>query len=160
MFDGITALSVLGASGDPEVPGLGFQYQTDPRWPLPNATGLPGIFEGFCPPHYPDMRAAVEALVQRKFGPGGPFHPATPGPYRDNAAVRGAGEPHDEQFIECVTVMAQYVFDRFGKFPATVPSIHMLTYLQAHHLDLGFYDTHFAPGAYLETHRRHLQDWH
>jgi hypothetical protein len=160
MFDGITALSVLGASGDPEVPGLGFQYQTDPRWPLPNATGLPGIFEGFCPPHYPDMRAAVEALVRRKFGPGGPFHPSTPGPYRDNARVRGAGEPHDEQFIACVSTMAQYVFDRFGKFPATVPSIYMLTYLQAHHLDLGFYDTHFAPGAYLETHRCHLRDWH
>jgi hypothetical protein len=56
--------------------------------------------------------------------------------------------------------MAQYVFDRFGKFPATIPSIYMLTYLQAHHLDLGFYDTHFAEGAYLETHRRHLEDWH
>lgn len=160
MFDGITASSVLGASGDPEMPGLGFQYQTDPRWPLPNVTGLPGIFEGFCPPHHPDMRAAVEALVQRKFGAGGPFHPSTPGPYKDNAGVRGAGEPHDEPFIECVSVMAQYVFDRFGKFPATVPSIYMLTYLQAHHLDLGFYDTHFAPGAYLETHRQHLRDWH
>jgi hypothetical protein len=160
MFDGITASSVLGASGDPEMPGLGFQYQTDPRWPLPNVTGLPGIFEGFCPPHHPDMRAAVEALVQRKFGAGGPFHASTPGPYRDSAGVRGAGEPHDEQFIECVSVMAQYVFDRFGKFPATVPSIYMLTYLQAHHLDLGFYDTHFAPGAYLETHRQHLRDWH
>jgi hypothetical protein len=106
------------------------------------------------------MRAAVEALVRRKFGPGGPFHPATPGPYRDNARVRGAGEPHDEQFIECVSVMAQYVFERFGKFPATLPSIYMLMYLQAHHLDLGFYDAHFAPGAYLETHRRHLHDWH
>ena len=23
-----------------------------------------------------------------------------------------------------------------------------------------FYDTHFAPGAYLETHRQHLRDWH
>jgi hypothetical protein len=36
--------------------------------------------EGFCPPHFSDMREAVEALCARKFGPGGPFHPDTPGP--------------------------------------------------------------------------------
>lgn len=127
---------------------------------LMNVTGLPGVFEGFCPPHYRDMRAAVAAFVARKFGPGGPFNAATPGPYRENARVRAAGEPHGEHFIDCVTTMAQYVFDRFGKFPATVPSIFMLTYLQAHHLDLGFYDQHFGPGAYLETHRRHQHCWH
>jgi hypothetical protein len=91
MFDGITPMSVLGASGDPEMPGLGFRYDTDERWPLPNVTGLPGVFEGFCPPHYKDMRAAVEAFVKRKFGEGGAFNPNTPGPYRENARVRGAG---------------------------------------------------------------------
>lgn len=160
MFDGINALSVLGASGDPEVPGLGFSFQTDERWPLPNVTGLPGVFEGFCPPHYPDMGAAVEAFVQRKFGAGGPFNPGTPGPYRDNPRVRGAGAPHDARFVECVSLMAQYVFDRFGRFPGTVPSMFMLTYLQAHHLDLGFYDHHFGPGAYLDTHREHQRAWH
>lgn len=160
MFDGITALSVLGASGDPAVPGLGFQFQTDPRWALPNVTGLPGVFEGFCPPHHPSMRAAVEAFVRRKYGAGGPFNPATPGPYRDNAKVRGAAMPHDDHFIDCVATMAEYVFDRFGKFPGTVPSVFMLMYLQAHHLDLGFYDQHFGPGAYLETHRDHMRCWH
>ena len=39
--------------------------------------------------------------------------------------------------------VAQYVVDRFGKFPATVPAIFILTYLQAHHLDLEFYDRFF-----------------
>ncbi len=160
MFDGITPMSVLGASGDPEMPGLGFRYDTDERWPLPNITGLPGVFEGFCPPHYKDMRAAVEAFVKRKFGAGGPFNPNTPGPYRENARVRGAGKVHSEEFKECVTTMAQYVFDRFGKFPGTVPSIFILTYLQAHHLDLEFYDKHFTAGAYLETHARHHELWH
>jgi hypothetical protein len=160
MFDGITPMSVLGASGDPEMPGLGFRYDTDERWPLPNITGLPGVFEGFCPPHYKDMRAAVEAFIKRKFGADGPFNPNTPGPYRENARVRGAGKVHSEEFKECVTTMAQYVFDRFGKFPGTVPSIFILTYLQAHHLDLEFYDKHFTAGAYLETHARHQELWH
>jgi len=160
MFDGITPMSVLGAGGDPEMPGLGFRFDTDERWPLPNVTGLPGVFEGFCPPHYKDMRAAVEAFVKHKFGEGGPFNPNTPGPYRENARVRGAGKVHNEEFKECVITMAQYVFDKFGKFPGTIPSIFILTYLQAHHLDLEFYDKHFTDGAYLETHARHEELWH
>jgi len=59
-----------------------------------------------------------------------------------------------------VTTMAQYVFDKFGKFPGTVPSIFILTYLQAHHLDLEFYDQHYSAGGYLETHARHDELWH
>jgi hypothetical protein len=160
MFDGISPLSILGASGDPIVPGLGFRYDTDERWSLPNPTGLDGIFEGFCPPHFKDMRAAVEAFSHRKFGPGGPFNAETAGPYSDNRNVRASGKVHSEEFIDCVTIMAQYVFDRFGKFPGTVPSILVLMYLQAHHLDLEFYNTHLTSNSYLHTHANHMKWWH
>jgi len=160
MFNGMSPYSVLGASGDPDVPGLGFRYDTDQRWPMPNPTGLAGVFEGFCPPHYADMRAAVEAFAQRKFGPGGPFHPHTPGPWKNSSKVRESAQIHSEEFKECVTLQAQYILERFGKFPGTVPTILAFTYLQAHHLDLEFYDRYFQPGAYLETHRRHMKRWH
>jgi hypothetical protein len=152
MFDGISSFSMLGASGDPEVPGLGFRYDLKEGWEYPNITGLEGVMEGFCPPHFPDMRAAVEAVCQRKFGPGGPFNPDTPGPWQDSKKVRSAAQVHDETFIECVALQAQYIYEKFGKFPGTVPSIFVLTYLQAHHLDLEFYDKFFKPGAYLKTH--------
>ncbi len=33
-------------------------------------------------------------------------------------------------------------------------------YLQAHHLELEFYDHHFKPGAYLRTHAEHMARWH
>lgn len=160
MFNGVDPFSLLGASGNPDVPGLGFRFDTDERWPFPNVTGLPGFFEGFCPPHYPTMRAAVDALCERKFGPGGPFHAETPGPWRESPRVRSAARPHDEDFRACVALQAQYLFDTFGKFPATVPSIFVLQYVQAHHLDLEHYDRFYEPGAYLETHARHMQDWH
>jgi hypothetical protein len=160
MFDGIDRHTILGASGDPAVPGLGFRYDTDDRWALPNPTGLPGVFEGFCPPHHADMRTAVEAFAERKFGPGGPFHPDTPGPWKESPRVRGSAEVHTDHFKDCVALMAQYVLDRFGKFPGTVPSVFCLTYLQAHHLDLEFYDHHFGPGAYLFTHAEHAANWH
>lgn len=160
MFDGIDRHAIFGASGDPSVPGLGFRYDEDSRWSLPNPTGRPGVFEAFCPPHHRDMRAAVEAFAQRKFGPGGPFHPDTPGPWKDSRKVRSSAQVHDEEFKDCVSTMAQYIFDRFGKFPGTVPSVFALTYLQAQHLDLAFYDHHFEPGFYLQTHRDHMERWH
>ncbi|BAC90685.1 hypothetical protein [Gloeobacter violaceus] len=160
MFDGIDRMTMLGASGNPEVPGLGFRYDSDPHWSLPNPTGLPGVFEAFCPPHYLDMSAAVEAFARRKFGPGGPFCAATPGPWKESSRIRTSAEVHSAEFKACVALMAQYIFDRFGKFPGTVPSVFVLTYLQAHHLDLEFYDAHFQTGAYLETHARHMELWH
>lgn len=160
MYDGLNPFSVLGASGDPEVPGLGFRYDTDARWALPNPTGREGVFEAYCPPHFRDMRAAVDAFVERKFGPRGPFHPDTPGPWRDSPEVRGSAEAHDARFRECVGLMAAYIHERFGKFPGTVPSVWVQMYLQAHHLDLDYYDQKFGPGAYLDTHARHMQRWH
>lgn len=160
MYTGMDGLAILGASGDPTVPGLGFRYDTDERWVMPNPTGLPGVFESYCPPYYPDMRAAVAAFLQRKFGEGGPYHASTPGPWKESATVRGSAQLYSEEFSACVTLMVQYIYDRFGKFPGTVPSIFAGLYLQAHHLDLEFYDGHFTSSAYLWTHAQHAQDWH
>jgi hypothetical protein len=160
MFNGVDPFAMLGASGDPDVPGLGFRYDEDDRWPYPNPTGLDGVMEGYCPPHYPNMRSAVEAACERKFGRGGPFHPDTPGPWKDSRKVRSAAEVHNEQFKECVALQAQYVYDTFGKFPGTVPSMFLIMYLQAHHLDLDFYDKFYEPGSYLKTHAGHMKRWH
>ena len=159
MYEGINPFSVLGASGDPAVPGLGFRFDMLADQPLPNVTGLEGIFEGHCPPHFKDMRAAVEAVVKRKFGSGGPFNTKTEGPYKESAAIRGSAAPIGEEFVDCVTTMAQYIHDKFGRFPATVPAIFTMMYLQAHQLDTGFYDEHFTSGAYLKTHAEHDRNW-
>lgn len=152
MFDGIDRHTVLGASGDPNVPGLGFRYDKEERWSIPNPTGLKDVFEAYCPPHYRDMREATEALAERKFGEGGVYNPNTPGPWSDSGKVRASADPYTEEFKECVALQAQYLYDTYGKFPATVPSIFLLTYVQAHHIDLDFYDNYFKPRSYLTTH--------
>ena len=160
MFDGIDRFTMLGAPGDPEVPGLGFRYDLEAGWSTPNPTGLEGVFEAFCPPHHRNMAAAVEAFAQRKFGPGGPYHRDTPGAWSDSPGVRGSAQVHSPEFKACVSLQAQYLYDTFGKFPATVPSLMILNYVQAHHLDLEFYDRFFRPGAYLGTHAEHQRVWH
>ncbi|MFP5298002.1 MAG: hypothetical protein ACLGHL_03315 [Actinomycetota bacterium] len=160
MFDGIDRFTMLGASGDPEVPGLGFRYDEDERWSTPNPTGRQGVFEAYCPPHYVDMAAAVEAFAERKFGTGGPYNRDTPGAWSDSPGFRGSAQVHDDEFKACVSLQAQYIFDTFGKFPGTVPTLFILNYVQAHHLDLDFYDHFFKPGAYLRTHATHTDKWH
>lgn len=158
-FDGIDRLSVLGASGEAQVPGLGFRYDQDERWAIPNPTGREGVFESFTRAHFGSMTQAVQALAERKFGVGGPFHPDTPGPWKDTPRVRSAAAPFDEEFIELVSIQAEYIDETFGKFPGTVPSVWIMNYLQAQHLDTDFYDEKFSPGAYLETHAREQERW-
>jgi hypothetical protein len=160
MYNGLDSFSLLGASGDEAIPGLGFRYDIRDDWPYPNPTGLDGVMEGFCPPHYPDMRAAVEALCERKFGVGGPFHPETGGPWRESSKVRSAAEVHSDEFRECVGMQAQYIYDTFGKFPGTVPSMFEIMVLQAQHIDLDFYDKFYKPGSYLKSHAKHMKRWH
>ena len=160
MHDGMNKLAVLGAFKEEGVQGLGFDCERDPRWSMPNSLGLPGVFETFCPPYYPTMRAALDALIERKFGKGGPMNAKTEGPWKDSKHVRGDAAAYTVEFKECVALIAQYIYDTFGKIPPTAPTSLIATYLQAHHLDLDFYDHYYKPGAYLHTHKEHMREWH
>ncbi|SKU09245.1 Uncharacterised protein [Mycobacteroides abscessus subsp. abscessus] len=107
----------------------------------------------------PTVADGVAKYLGRKYGPGGPFHPDTPGAWADSRKVRSSALPA-EAVQEIVTVQASYIYDTFGKIPGTVPTVHALMYLQAQNIDLGFYDTHFGPGAYLPTHAEHARRWY
>jgi hypothetical protein len=159
-FNGVNRFSVLGAFAGDGIRGLGFRFVTDERWTTPNPVGLEGHFEALCPPFQPDMRSAVETFVERKFGPGGAYDSSTPGPWKDAAKVKGSVTPYSAEFIDCMSTIAQYVHATYGKFPASVPTIALTGYVQAQHIDTEFYDTHFQPGAYLETHATHMARWH
>ena len=161
MFDGIDRHTMLGASGDPDVPGLGFRFDHDEeRYPLPNPTGLQGVFEAFCPPHHADMAAAVEAFAERKFGPGGVYNPETPG--RGPSPTGSAAPPSRTATTSrrASRTRASTSTTRSAKFPGTVPTLFIMNYVQAQHIDLDFYDRFFRPGAYLPTHAEHQAVWH
>jgi hypothetical protein len=159
-FNGLNRWSVLGAFAEDGIAGLGFRFTRDERWTVPNPVGLDDAFEALCPPYYPDMRAAVEAFVARKFGPGGAYDPETGGPWAHSAEVKRSVTPYSDEFVDCLSEIAQYVYDMHGKFPGTLTTMVLSGFVQAHHLDTGFYDTHYQPGAYLETHADHMRRWH
>ena len=159
-FNGMDPLSVLGAGRADGIEGLGFRFVEDERWTTPNPVGLDGVYEALCPPYHPDMHAAVEAFVARKFGPGGAYDPERPGPWRDAAAVRKTVAPYGTEFVDCLSEVARYIHRRHGKFPGNRSTLVLPGYVQAHHLDTDFYDAHYRPGAYLGTHAEHMERWH
>lgn len=158
MFTGMFPPSILGAFADQGVPGLGFRFQGRDDWAIPNPVGLDDHYESVCPPYHSDMHAATAYLVEKKFGGGGTYDPAASGPYPKE--VMETAEEYSEEFVEAVGEMVQYIYDTYGKFPATVPTILMRPLVQAQHLDTDYYDAHFGPESYLDTHANHLERWH
>lgn len=159
-FNGLNRWSILGAFNESGIEGLGFRFVHDARWTLPNPVGLDGHIEGLCPPYVSDMREAVNIFVERKFGPEGAYDPSTPGAWRDTKAIKRGVTPYSEEFIDCLSEVAQYVYDTYGKFPNTFTTMVLSGYVQAVHIDTDFYDTHYQPGAYLPTHQDHMERWH
>ena len=104
------------------------------------------------------MRAATESLLEKKYGSGGTYDSKIPGPFRDSNMKGQASRPNDA-IVDCVVEVAQYIYDTYGKFPGTVPSIFVRYYVQAHRLDIDFYDKHFKNASYLDTHKSNATRW-
>jgi len=159
LFGGFTPLIVLG--GTPVAKGLGFHFvQGKDSLGMPSPVGIDGLFEGLCPPYH-TMDEAVDIIVSKKWGKQGCFTaPEQQTLYTNERQVLGAVSHATEKVIQCTKDVANYVVETFGKFPATVDAMQLLVMIQAHHLELEFYDKFFKPGAYSETQRRHMSKWH
>ena len=159
-YTGLNRWSIMGAFAEEGINGLGLRFVEDERWTVPNPVGLDGVFEALCPPYYPDMRSAVQAFVERKFGPGGAYDPAVAGPWKHSPEVKRSVEPYSDEFIDCLGEIAQYVYEKRGKFPGTITTLVLPGFVQAHHIDTEFYDACYQPGVYLEVHADHMHRWH
>jgi hypothetical protein len=159
-FNGLDDLSVLGANASEGIKGLGFQFVENEKWITPNPVGLPGVYEALCPPNYPDMHAAVDVFVSRKFGKNGAYDQATPGPWKESKKIKQTVEPYSREFVDCMSEVAQYIYNKYGKFPGIRSSIMLPSFVQAHHIDTDFYDKFYKEGAYLDTHAKHFDNWH
>jgi hypothetical protein len=156
-FTGFLPHNLLGA--DPAHRGLGFDFVTPSRTPRAHARPVPvgraGVHEGLCPPYVADMREAVERFLAERRG-----DPEAASPYAHPREVMAGREDPTDETIEIVTAFAQYVLDAYGRFPAFIDPMFVRLVLQAHHLDLGFYDRHYEDGSYSDLHRRHMELWH
>ena len=137
--------------------GLGFrEYSAKPatsrlkRWPpvpasQPNYVGIDGVLEGLCPP-YIDMDAAVDQVLEEKFGEGGTYADAEvfAQVYKDKATaetyMQNAGHPSAEA-IAYTKEICRYLVDTYGRFPAHTDPFHLPgIWVQCSHLEVEYYE--------------------
>jgi hypothetical protein len=159
MFGGYTGQIMLGIT--PMSPGLGFRSQIG-KDNKPNPVGLDKIYEAYCPPYYKDMNEAVDAFVDKKFGGSGSHTAEYKGvkSFKDWKTVQSDFHIPSKTSIDQVKAICNYVFDTYGKIPATTDTKLLPVWLQVHHLDLDFYDKFLAQGIVTEAERQHMQLWH
>jgi hypothetical protein len=127
---------------------------------LANPIGLDGIFEACCPPYYPSMDAAVDAVVATLTHQQSPL-PEQPAPYLASPLEHCKGTVEiTEEGIACTKAVCNYIYRTYGRFPGTVDAMHLMWLMQAHHLDTEFYDECYYPGAYGPSHAAHMAKWH
>ena len=123
--------------------------------------GLEGIFEGACPPFQPDMDAAVEFVLDQRWGEKGIFSSpeSRPIPYRSPEVPRAVARPSEEA-VQATKTLCRYVWDTYGRFPATIDPFVMTVWYQAAHLDVDFYDRYYPPESLPPHVRSHMHEWH
>jgi hypothetical protein len=139
---------------------LGFQVD-GPNRPaaLANPIGLDGILEACCPPYFPSMDAAVEAVLAPM--PAKRSRSPAPMPHLISEAQHRAGTVKvSDEGIACTKAICNYIFKTYGRFPSSTDAMHLMWLIQAHHIDTDFYDRHFHRGAYGPTHASHMATWH
>lgn len=145
--------------GTPVTRGLGFRFVTG-KDGMPTPVGKDGLIEGLCPPYY-TMDKAVDQVIEVKFGKGGVFSPDHQGkiPWlkRDTPAKIAKHTPDE---IACVKDYCKYVYETYGRFPASVDAVQIPVTISVHHIDTDFYDKYYPKEAVSETQRNHLKVWH
>jgi hypothetical protein len=122
--------------------------------------GLEGIFEGACPPFHADMDAAVDFILDQRWGAHGIFSASERlTPWRSPEVARSVPRPSEEA-IEATRVLCRYIWTTYGRFPATIDPFLMTVWYQAAHLDVEFYDRYYPPEALPAHVRSHMHDWH
>lgn len=168
-FGGSAGPVVMG--GTPLTPGLGFRfYQPEklgppgaPDWagtvPSSVPVGLDGLFEAYCPPYYRTMSDAVQAIYDAKWGRAG-IYKGGPSPIANRQSLDLQVPKTTDWCLEATKVLCEYIWDTYGRFPATVDPMQMTLWFQAHHLETGFYDQYYNKGAYHQNIADHMTTWH
>jgi hypothetical protein len=101
----------------------------------------------------------VHAFVERKFGAKGIFRgeantvSAWKDPKRDEEKIT----PPTQSAIDATVAYCDYIFKRYGRFPAYSAPFRTVIGYQASHIDVAFYDQFFRPEALSSTQRERAE---
>jgi hypothetical protein len=116
------------------------------------------LLKPFCPPYFKSMAEAVRAVVEIKFGAGGVFGNAGPGSaWANHSETVGKIPRVGDAAIAATTAYCEYVWDRYGRFPASMPAFRTVLGFQACHVDAEFYDKFYKPEVLSKSQRKDFQ---
>ncbi len=120
------------------------------------------LLKPFCPPYYPSMQDAVRAFLQIKFGEDGAYRGGAQQSAWQGANSCAAKIPAPTHAaIDATIEYCEYVFRRYGRFPAYTAPFRTIIGFQVGRVDIDFYDRFYnadaLPDAVRECTQRALQ---
>jgi hypothetical protein len=103
------------------------------------------------------MEEAVLAFVDRKYAQGtGAFRDGGAATkWQDGPGVQAGIPPYSDRAIAATIAYCDYVYERYGRFPANSGPFRTVLAHQAHHLDPDFYNRFYRPGTLSDTQGQH-----
>lgn len=128
--------------------------------PIPLGLELNGevLLKPYCPPYYKSMEEAVLSFIDAKFSRIKDGVEASR--WKDPQTIGASIPKFSDECIAATIAYCEYIYNRYGRFPAYNGAFRMTLAHQAHHLDLDFYDRFYKPGAYTGTQAEHMARWH
>src|SRR5260370_21163919 len=85
---------------------------------LANPVGLDGIFQAYCPPYFPSMDAAVDAilppLLRQSAGPATPAQPRYVPYLMSDEGHRSSAVAISDEGIACTKAVCNYIYETYG----------------------------------------------
>jgi hypothetical protein len=109
------------------------------EYPVGLEQGNKVLLKPFCPPYYKSMEDAVRAFVETKFGKDGIYRGGMEqGAWRGSCADKIPAP--SEAAVQATTAYCDYVFRRYGRFPAYTAPFRTVIGFQVCRVDVDFYD--------------------
>jgi hypothetical protein len=126
----------------------------DPAIPFPvglEQNGAP-LLNSYCPPYHPTMEAAVMAFVATKFGDGGSYRSGVDqSSWREPKSAAAKIPGPSPAAIQATAAYCDYVYRRYGRFPAYTAPFRTVIGFQVCRVDLDFYERFYRPEAMSEA---------
>ncbi|HET8965068.1 MAG TPA: hypothetical protein VFN20_02550, partial [Candidatus Acidoferrum sp.] len=142
------------AGGSRVLSALANAFGRDPllEYPIGLEKDNRALLKPFCPPYYKSMEDAVHAFVQTKFGPDGSYRGRVQQSAWLDAASGVAEIPAPSVTALGATIgYCDYVFRRYGRFPAYTAPFRTVIGFQVCRVDVDFYARFYDPGAVSDT---------
>jgi hypothetical protein len=116
------------------------------------------LLKPFCPPYFKSMTEAVKAVVEIKFGAGGVFGSGdSVSAWANHSEVAGRIPRPSDATVAAAAAYCEYIWSRYGRFPAHLPPYRTVLGFQACHLDADFYSKFYKPEVLTESQRQDFQ---